>query len=48
MPRLCYPTNDEFLSGVDLDSPENENIDLCRRCWGNRHRFVPPERITDG
>lgn len=48
MPRLSYVTNEDFVSGKDTRSPENENIDLCRRCWPKRMGWIPPQRIADG
>lgn len=52
MPRISYVTNEDFISGKDTDSPENENVDLCRRCWPRRRKVVPQgldeEWISEG
>jgi hypothetical protein len=45
MPRISYCLN-WFDQNFPNFSGENENIDLCQRCWPNRLDFVPDEFKT--
>lgn len=40
MPRISYVSSESFRSGEQDHSPENENMDLCRRCWPKRRTFL--------
>ena len=33
MPRISYVSSKSFIMGEQDHSPENENLDFCRRCF---------------
>ena len=45
---MSYVENPDFRAGIDTDSPENENIDVCRACFDRLdHEELIPEDLID-